>query len=129
MHELARAAACAECIYHLQTIHTTQQHHWFGTIMPMPAPSFYGMPPLVYLNAIPPPKQTTFTQSPDGCQHQSLEADLVAAAAVSPAPAPEVTAALEAAGLVVAGRAVVGPLFTTGDAAVLAAGPVAKFSR
>jgi len=66
-------------------------------------------------------------EAPDGSQLQ-LEVDLVVAAGAA-APDVGVTAALEAAGLVADGRVVVGPAFETKDPCVLAAGPMAKFSR
>ena len=53
----------------------------------------------------------------------------MAACGAPTALAPGIAAALEEAGLVVDGRLVVGPRFETEDSAILAAGPMAKFSR
>jgi hypothetical protein len=78
-------------------------------------------PPRLHLASCP--------QAPDGSQTLALEVDLVVAASGRRTPGPEVAAALEAAGLVVDGRAVVDGAFATADGAVLVAGPAAKFSR
>lgn len=59
-----------------------------------------------------------------------LEADLIVAACAARALPPAAAAALEAAGCVVDGRAVVGARFEAGGGGgVLAAGPIARFSR
>lgn len=67
-------------------------------------------------------------QAPDGSR-LSLEVCAVVACGAASALAPGAAAALEAAGLVVDGRLVVGARFETEDPAILAAGPMAKFSR
>lgn len=74
------------------------------------------------------PCSSPHPQAVDGSQLQ-LEVDLLVACRGARTPGADVSAALEAAGLVVDGRVVVGAAFETGDAAVLAGGPVAKFSR
>jgi hypothetical protein len=67
------------------------------------------------------------SQASDGVL-QELEVDLVLGAA-PPAPSADTAAACAAAGLVWDGRLVVDAGFKTCDGAVMAAGPMARFSK